>query len=79
VFVTKPLYLLDGQQRVTSLHRVFTGHERALVVFNVVSEKFQIENAATKKDRRWVRVNELLVGATDLYALVRSCTPLCRR
>jgi hypothetical protein len=72
VFVTKPLYLLDGQQRVTSLHRVFTGHERALVVFNVVSEKFQIENAATKKDRRWVRVHDILVGAADLYALVED-------
>ncbi len=72
VFVTKPLYLLDGQQRVTSLHRVFTGHERALVVFNVVSEKFQIENAATKRDRRWVRGHDVLVGATDLYALVEE-------
>lgn len=72
VFVTKPLYLLDGQQRVTSLHRVFTGHERALVVFNVVSEKFQIENAATKKDRRWVRVHDILVGVADLYALVED-------
>lgn len=72
VFVTKPLYLLDGQQRVTSLHRVFTGHDRALVVFNVVSEKFQIQNAATKKDRRWVRAHDILVGATDLYALVED-------
>jgi hypothetical protein len=72
VFVTKPLYLLDGQQRVTSLHRVFTGHERTVVVFNVVSEKFQIENAATKKDRRWVRVHDVLDGAVDLYALVED-------
>lgn len=72
VFVTKPLYLLDGQQRVTSLHRVFTGHERALVVFNVVTEKFQIESAATKKDQRWVRVHDVLVSTTDLYALVED-------
>ena len=31
----RPLYLLDGQQRLTSLHRVFTGHVAADVVFNV--------------------------------------------
>lgn len=30
-----PQYLLDGQQRLTSLHRVMTRHERADVVFNV--------------------------------------------
>lgn len=72
VFVTKPLYLLDGQQRVTSLHRVFTGHERALVVFNVVTEKFQIENAATRRDKRWIRVHDILAGAADIYALVQG-------
>src|SRR5262245_16089847 len=43
VSLIKPLYLLDGQQRLTSLHRVFSGHERAQVVFNVLTEKFQIE------------------------------------
>src|SRR5215204_4960981 len=25
--MTKPQYLIDGQQRLTSLHRVFKGHE----------------------------------------------------
>src|SRR5688572_29005388 len=39
VTMVKPLYLLDGQQRLTSLHRVFTGHDRAQVVFNVRTEK----------------------------------------
>lgn len=58
--VTRPQYLLDGQQRLTSLHRVFAGHERAKVVFNVESEKFQLESVATKKDARWVPVQKLL-------------------
>ena len=75
IFVTKPLYLLDGQQRLTSLHRVFTGHEKANVVFNVLTEKFQIESAATKKDRRWVRAHDLLNDAIDVYAVVEELHP----
>lgn len=67
-----PLYLLDGQQRVTSLHRVYTGHERARVVFNVVTERFQIESAATKKDRRWVPVGALLTGSVSTFTLVKE-------
>ena len=75
IFVTKPLYLLDGQQRLTSLHRVFSGHEKANVVFNVITEKFQIESAATKKDRRWVRAHDLLNDAVDVYAVVEELHP----
>lgn len=64
-----PLYLLDGQQRLTSLHRVFTGHPNADIVFNIESERFQNQSAATKKDPRWLRVNELLRGANTLDLL----------
>jgi hypothetical protein len=70
VSLVKPLYLLDGQQRLTSLHRVFTGHERAQVVFNVLTEKFQIESAATKKDARWILVHDLLADNVSAFALV---------
>jgi Protein of unknown function DUF262 len=67
VSLIKPLYLLDGQQRLTSLHRVFTGHERAQVVFDVLTEKFQIESATTKKDPRWIRVHELLAEKVSAF------------
>lgn len=70
ISMIKPLYLLDGQQRLTSLHRVFTGHERAQVVFNVLTEKFQIESAATKKDVRWIRVHDLLADKVSAFGLV---------
>lgn len=66
----KPLYLLDGQQRLTSLHRAWHGHERAVVVFNVEGQRFQIESAATRKDARWVRVHELLSGSAEPYDVV---------
>lgn len=55
-----PKYLLDGQQRLTSLHRAFSGHVDAQVVFNIVTEKFQLASAATKKDARWIPVKPLL-------------------
>lgn len=57
---SQPQYLLDGQQRLTSLHRVFTNHAGAQVVFNVETEKFQISSAATKNDPKWVHVPALL-------------------
>jgi hypothetical protein len=69
--LVKPQYILDGQQRLTSLHRVWTGHEKARVVFNVLSEKFQIESAATKKDPRWVSVHDVLADKVDLYELTQ--------
>jgi hypothetical protein len=68
--MTKPQYLLDGQQRLSSLHRVFSNHESARVVFNVETERFQIESAATKKDPRWVSVHDVLRGVEGVYALV---------
>lgn len=64
-----PLYLLDGQQRVTSLHRVFNDHEAAQIVFNVDTEKFQNQSSATAKDARWVKVADILNGSLELFDL----------
>lgn len=60
--LSQPLYLLDGQQRLTSLYRVFTDDPRAQIVFNVEREAFQNQSAATAKDPRWVKVHEVLTG-----------------
>src|SRR5918996_3134721 len=60
--VSVPLYLLDGQQRLTSLHRVYSGHPDANVVFHVGDQRFQIQSAATAKDPRWVRVADVLTA-----------------
>lgn len=66
---TTPLYLLDGQQRLTSLHRVFNDHKDAQIVFNVETEKFQNQSSSTAKDTRWIRVYDLLDGDTDTFSL----------
>jgi hypothetical protein len=61
-----PLYLLDGQQRLTSLCRVMNDHPEAQVVFHVETEAFQNQSAATRRDGRWVKVYDLLRPDVDL-------------
>lgn len=67
-----PTFLLDGQQRITSLHRVYSGHPRAEVVFHPGEEKFQVASAATRRDPRWVGVHGLLTGTLKTFALAQS-------
>ena len=64
-------YLLDGQQRLTSLHRVYKRHPAAEVVFNVESQRFQVQSAATRRDARWVVVADVL-NATKLSQLRKT-------
>jgi hypothetical protein len=70
--LSKPQYLLDGQQRLTSLHRVFTGHPGAQIVFNIDTERFQNQSAATRSDPRWVLVHSLLDGSAPLFDMVNK-------
>jgi hypothetical protein len=65
-----PLYLMDGQQRLTSLHRVFDDHPQAQIVFNVETEAFQNQSAATKKDPRWVKVHDLVRDGADVIEVL---------
>lgn len=67
--VRPPLYLLDGQQRLTSLHRVFSDHPQAQIVFHVEKERFQNQSAATRQDPKWVKVAALLDPATSMWRL----------
>jgi len=57
--VVQPLYLLDGQQRLTALYRVLSDHQDAQVVFNVATEAFQNQSAATARNPRWVKVYDV--------------------
>ncbi|GGL27976.1 hypothetical protein GCM10014719_31880 [Planomonospora parontospora subsp. antibiotica] len=65
-----PLFLLDGQQRLTSLHRVINGHEEAQIVFNVQSEQFQNQSAATAKDSRWMKVADVLRPGAKPFTVI---------
>jgi hypothetical protein len=53
-------WLIDGQQRVITLSRVMTGDEGIDIVFHPDDDEFRLSNAATRNDRNWFRVAELL-------------------
>lgn len=52
-------WLIDGQQRVTTLAKVEDGKEGLDVVFDAEQEQFQLESAATRKDPNFFHVSEL--------------------
>ena len=63
--------VLDGQQRLTSLKRVFAGEIN--VYFNVEEESFQIYSAKLKADPLWVSVREVLSrGAVKVWREMRD-------
>ncbi|MGW6643611.1 GmrSD restriction endonuclease domain-containing protein [Streptomyces iakyrus] len=64
-----PLYLLDGQQRLTSLFRVLTDHPDAQVVFNIETEAFQNQSAATRRNRKWIKVYDVVGPDADVFAI----------
>ncbi|MEU2283280.1 DUF262 domain-containing protein [Streptomyces sp. NPDC013178] len=64
-----PLYLLDGQQRLTSLFRVLTDHPDAQVVFNIETEAFQNQSAATRRNKKWIKVYDVVGPHADVFAI----------
>ncbi|WP_202590925.1 MULTISPECIES: GmrSD restriction endonuclease domain-containing protein [unclassified Streptomyces] len=64
-----PLYLLDGQQRLTSLYRVFNDHPTAQIVFNIETEAFQNQSNATLRSPKWVKVYDVVGPYADSFAL----------
>jgi len=65
----QPKLVLDGQQRITSLHRLARGRfkrENKDILFNVNDDKFQVESPATRAEPLWVSVTDVLQkGAVD--------------
>ncbi|MFC4500469.1 MULTISPECIES: GmrSD restriction endonuclease domain-containing protein [Streptomyces] len=64
-----PLYLLDGQQRLTSLFRVLTDHPEAQVVFNIETETFQNQSAATRRNKKWIKVYDAVGPESDMFMI----------
>lgn len=57
-------FVLDGQQRLTSLKLVFEGKDfkgkELDVRFNYETEEFQLVNRAVRNDKRWVSVTDVI-------------------
>ena len=53
-----PDFVLDGQQRLTALARVI--HDgNPDIRFNIVTEQFEVANAAIKRDTNWIPVTDV--------------------
>ena len=64
------------KQRLTSLHRVFNDHPEAQIVFNVETEAFQNQSAATRKDSRYIKVYDLIRSDVNLLTIYGRMTQL---
>jgi hypothetical protein len=53
-------WLIDGQQRVTTLVRVFNGDDGIDLVFSPTEEKFRLTTATTRRSPSWFRVSDIL-------------------
>jgi hypothetical protein len=74
------LVIVDGQQRLTSLYAVFKGipvvredyeRERIHIAFNPLEEKFEVADAAIRRDKSYIPdISCLWNDATDLFEIV---------
>lgn len=67
--LSNPLYLVDGEQRLTALYRVLNDHPETQVVFNFETQEFRIRSAATTTGA-WVKVFDIAQPNANHYALV---------
>jgi hypothetical protein len=70
--VIQPLYLLDGQQRLTALSRALSHDQATEIVFNVDSEAFQNQSAATAKHPLWVKIRDVTHPDAELFEMVEE-------
>lgn len=74
------LLIVDGQQRLTSLYAVIKGkkviredysEEHIEIAFHPLEEKFEVADAAIRKDKHWLpNISRLWSSDTDLFDLV---------
>jgi len=79
---TPSMLVVDGQQRLTSLHAVFKGapvfnekfeEVNITIAFNPLRERFEVANSATQHDPEWINdVSPLLNGSTDSFDAISN-------
>lgn len=52
-------WLIDGQQRVITLYRLYKGEEGIDVAFNPSEEKFRLTSATLRSNSSWFRVSDI--------------------
>lgn len=74
--------LIDGQQRVTALTAAILGryvfnrnykHVKIKIAFNPITEKFEVQNPAIKKDKTWLPdISEAFATHTNLFDVIHG-------
>lgn len=67
--LSNPVYLIDGEQRLTALSRAFYDHPDTQVVFNIQTQEFKAKSAKTPPPL-WVTLSSITGDDTNPYALV---------
>jgi hypothetical protein len=68
----RPKIVLDGQQRLTTLYKVFVGDEDIRIYFNLETEEFQLYAPPLKNQPLWIPVSDVLAGKQGDYAILRQ-------
>jgi len=75
--IGKPAILLDGQQRLSTIARVMLpdaippGEKHPDVRFNPETREFKTANAVQKRDKRWIRVADILRSGAQFRELIK--------
>ncbi len=64
-------FVLDGQQRLTALSRVIYDGDPD-IRFNLETERFEVANAAIRRDSRWISVTDVFSKGATSVALERD-------
>ena len=64
-------FVLDGQQRLTALARVIYDGDPD-IRFNLETERFEVANAAIRRDARWIPVTDIFSKGATRVALERD-------
>ena len=73
------LYIIDGQQRITALRAAILDEyivnknykrKKIKISFNPVTEKFEVQSAANRKDKKWIpEISKVFDGSVDQFDL----------
>lgn len=67
-----PLYLIDGQQRLTAIHRLLSGHPDAQIVFDIQTEHFTKQSSKSAGGPGCLSVSDVIGSRVGLAAIAEE-------
>lgn len=66
----RPKIVLDGQQRLTTLYKVFVNDSSLRIYFNLETEVFQLYAPSLRNQPLWIPISDVLAGKKSDYAIL---------